>query len=116
MSHIKGSKVVIGWKIVNTANENSNWFVFLTKFYSYFSEDYRETVGKNIPYRSMGYGTLEDFLDQSPDMCRISYNSTGGIMLHGVATEATAHVAALVARQRKGQKVQIHLCYSRVIH
>ena len=84
---------------------------FLTKSYSYFSEDYRETVGKNIPYRSMGYNTLEDFLDQSPDMCRISYSSTGGILLHGVATEATAHVAALVARQRKGQKVQIHLCY-----
>jgi len=70
------------------------------------NKDYRETVGKNIPYRSMGYNTLEDFLDQSPDMCKITYSSTGGIVLHGVATEATAHVAALVARQRKGQKAK----------
>lgn len=62
-------------------------------------------VGGNIPFRKLGYHTLEDFLDQSPEMCRVSYGNSG-IILHGVSTEATAHVASLVARQRKGQKAK----------
>ena len=63
-----------------------------------FAGEYREMIGEPIPYRKLGYSTLEEFLDQSPDLCRVSY-SANGVILHGVATEATAHVAALVARQ-----------------
>ena len=62
-------------------------------------------MGGNIPFRKLGYPCLEDFLDQSPDMCRIAYGPDGIILL-GVATEATAHVASLVARQRKGAKAK----------
>ena len=60
-------------------------------------------IGRPIPYRDLGYPTLEDFLDQSPDMCRVQYTPTG-IALHGVATAADAHVASLVARQTKKKR------------
>ena len=60
-------------------------------------------IGKPIPYRDLGYVSLEEFLDQSPDMCRISYTPTG-IMVQGVATSADAHVASLVNRQTSSKK------------
>ena len=34
-------------------------------------------IGKPIPWRDLGYVSLEEFLDQSPDMCRVSYTPTG---------------------------------------
>ena len=65
--------------------------------------DYREMIGKYIPWRDLGYTSLEEFLDQSPDMCRIAYTPTG-IMVQGVVTSADAHVASLVSRQSSKQK------------
>lgn len=62
-------------------------------------------IGKPIPYRDLGYVSLDEFLDQSPDMCRVSYTQNG-IMLHGVATAADAHVASLVSRQTSKKKAR----------
>jgi len=67
------------------------------------NRDYREMIGKWIPWRDLGYTSLEEFLDQSPDMCRIAYTPTG-IMVRGVVTSADAHVASLVSRQSSKQK------------
>jgi len=67
------------------------------------NRDYREMIGKYIPWRDLGYTSLEEFLDQSPDMCRIAYTPTG-IMVRGVVTSADAHVASLVSRQSSKQK------------
>ena len=36
-------------------------------------------IGKPIPWRDLGYVSLEEFLDQSPDMCRVSYTPTGKV-------------------------------------
>ena len=55
-------------------------------------------VGEPIPWRKMGYQTLEEFLDQSPDLCRVSYTNEG-VVVRGIATEASAHVAKLVSQQ-----------------
>ena len=60
-------------------------------------------IGEPIPYRKMGYSTLDEFLDQSPDLCRVGF-TPNGVVLHAVATEATAHVAALVSHQRNTKK------------
>ena len=49
---------------------------FLLNF-PFFPGDYREMIGKPIPWRDLGYVSLEEFLDQSPDMCRVSYTPTG---------------------------------------
>jgi len=63
-------------------------------------------VGEYIPFRRLGYTTLEDFLDQSPDLCRITYTNNG-IMIHGLATEETAHIKDMVSRQRsQGKKAR----------
>jgi len=67
------------------------------------SRDYREMIGKPIPWRDLGYVNLEEFLDQSPDMCRVSYTPTG-IMIRGVVTSADAHVASLVNRQSSNKR------------
>ena len=68
-----------------------------------FAGEYREMIGEPIPYRKMGYSTLDEFLDQSPDLCRVGF-TPNGVVLHAVATEATAHVAALVSHQRNTKK------------
>ena len=60
-------------------------------------------MGEPIPFRKLGYVTLEEFLDQSPDLCRVGFTANG-VVLHGVATEATAHVAAMVSQQRNTKK------------
>ena len=60
-------------------------------------------VGEPIPWRKMGYQTLEEFLDQSPDLCRVAYTAQG-VMVHGVATEKSAHVAEMVSQQRNTKK------------
>ena len=76
----------------------------LLKFSS-FKGDYRDMIGKPIPYRDLGYVSLEEFLDQSPDVCRVQY-TPNGISLHGVATAADAHVASLVSRQSSKKKAK----------
>ena len=66
--------------------------------------DYKSIVGEGIPYRKLGHTSLEEFVDHARDVCRISYGSSGQVMLHAVTTERTAHIASMVASQRSTQK------------
>ena len=52
------------------------------------NNDYRELIGGNIPFRQLGYQTLADFLDQSPDMCRIT-KSLSGYVVHPRITKVS---------------------------
>ncbi len=69
-----------------------------------FSGDYREMEGEKIPYRSIGYSTLEEFLDQGRDFCRISYGRDGNLVLRGIPNESNAHIAHMVSKQRSVSK------------
>ena len=63
------------------------------------SGEYREFNGEGIPFRKIGYSSLEDFLEQNPHMCRI-HRKPDGWYLYGVATQETAHIVRLVSQQR----------------
>ena len=38
---------------------------------------YQAMVGKTIPFRNFGFRSLEDFLKNSPDMCRVVRETRG---------------------------------------
>jgi len=66
--------------------------------------DYRDIVGEGIPYRRLGYETLDSFLNAVPDVCRISRRPTGEVVVLGVADETTKHIQELVNRQNSKSK------------
>ena len=54
-----------------------------------FAGDYRGLVGEGIPYRSMGYPSLEAYVDHAMyDVCRVSRDRSGNYVLHALATQA----------------------------
>ncbi|XP_049858624.1 tudor domain-containing protein 7-like isoform X1 [Schistocerca gregaria] len=65
--------------------------------------DYRTLVGHSIPYRELGYSSLEHFLQTVEDM-RIFTGSNGELMFDTIPKENTAHLAALVAKQKSAPK------------
>jgi len=66
--------------------------------------DYRDIVGEGIPYRRLGYETLDSFLNSVPDVCRISRRPTGEVVVLGVADETTKHIQELVNKQSSKSK------------
>jgi len=66
--------------------------------------DYRDLVGEGIPYRRLGYETLENFLTSVPDVCKISRKPTGEVIVMAVADETTRHIQDLVSRQTSKNK------------
>ena len=66
--------------------------------------DYRDLVGEGIPYRRLGYETLENFLNSVPDVCKISRRPTGEVVVSAVADETTRHIQDLVSRQTSKSK------------
>ncbi len=63
------------------------------------SEEYIDFNAKPIPFRKIGYASLEDFLIDSGDFCKISRNSSGKLLVKVVESEDTAHIRRLVAKQ-----------------
>jgi len=64
------------------------------------NREYREFTQQNIPYRDMGYPTLEDFLDQNPKLCRIAHKPTGW-HVYGAVTQETKHIHEMVTSQKR---------------
>uniref|UniRef100_A0AAU7J8I4 Tudor domain-containing protein Tdr7 n=1 Tax=Locusta migratoria TaxID=7004 RepID=A0AAU7J8I4_LOCMI len=65
--------------------------------------DFRTLIGHSIPYRELGYSSLEQFLRTVEDM-RIFTGSNGELMFDTIPKENTAHLAALVAKQKSAPK------------
>jgi len=65
--------------------------------------EYRGITGKIIPYRELGYKSLKDFMNTLQDVARLS-TSDGEPVYYGVADSSTAHIAKMVAKQKKPKK------------
>ena len=53
----------------------------------------------------MGYQSLEAYVDHAMyDVCRVSRDRSGGYVLHALATQETAHIAAMVSAQKTNAK------------
>ncbi|XP_014676856.1 PREDICTED: tudor domain-containing protein 7-like [Priapulus caudatus] len=68
--------------------------------------DYQDITGDSIPFKSLGFRTLEEFLRSVPDVCQI-INRGGDMLCVGVADETTAHVQRLIMRQKSKKKPAI---------
>ena len=62
--------------------------------------DYLDLVGHPIPYRDMGYNTLEEFVTDIPDVITC-WMSHGQMMTKAVAVKSTERITSLVARQKR---------------
>lgn len=65
--------------------------------------EYRGITGKVIPYRELGYKSLKDFMNSLQDVARLS-DGDGEAVYYGVADSSTAHIAKMVAKQKKPKK------------
>ena len=65
--------------------------------------EYRGITGKIIPYRELGYKSLKDFMNTLQDVARLS-TAEGEPVYYGVADSTTAHIAKMVAKQKKPKK------------
>ncbi|XP_010889974.3 tudor domain-containing protein 7A [Esox lucius] len=66
--------------------------------------DYRSLTGEYIPYKQLGYPSLETLLHSIPSVVRME-NRMGEVMCHAAVCQETAHIAQLVARQKSNKKV-----------
>lgn len=66
-----------------------------------FLKDYRSMNGKELPFRDLGYGRLEDFICSIPDVVKVGNGPTGQATFYPVATRETQHMVSLISRQKK---------------
>lgn len=62
--------------------------------------DYKMLIGKGIPFRALGYSSLEDLLRAMPAFIRLENRFGGEIIVTAVPDQATAHIHSLISRQR----------------
>nr|XP_030113564.3 tudor domain-containing protein 7 isoform X2 [Taeniopygia guttata] len=71
---------------------------------SELQSEYRSLTNELIPFRHLGYDTLEGYLESIPGVVRMEENKIGEVICHGVCCSETVQIAQLVARQRSSKK------------
>ncbi|XP_049651152.1 tudor domain-containing protein 7 isoform X5 [Accipiter gentilis] len=66
--------------------------------------EYKSLTGEWIPFRHLGHGTLEGYLESIPGVVRMEGNKIGEVICHAVACSETVPIAQLVARQRSSKR------------
>uniref|UniRef100_A0A4X1UNT1 Tudor domain-containing protein 7 n=1 Tax=Sus scrofa TaxID=9823 RepID=A0A4X1UNT1_PIG len=66
--------------------------------------EYRSLTGDWIPFKQLGYSTLEAYLRSVPAVVRIETSRSGEITCYAMACTETARIAQLVARQRSSKR------------
>lgn len=66
-----------------------------------FAKDYRQMNGKEVPYREMGYRSLDDFILSIPDVVRVGTGPTGLVTFYPIATKETQHIVNMIRKQKK---------------
>ena len=64
------------------------------------AKDYNMVMGKELPYRELGYRSLDDFINSIPDTIRLGHGP-GGLTCYAVANAETQQIARFVALQKK---------------
>ncbi|XP_069818220.1 tudor domain-containing protein 7 [Dendropsophus ebraccatus] len=66
--------------------------------------EYKALTGEWIPYKEMGFHTLDAYLKAIPNVVRMDISRAGEVTCHAVVCRETAQIAELVARQRSSKK------------
>lgn len=77
-------------------------------------KEYRDMIGEDIPLRDLGYSSIDQFVQNVPDICRISHSTNGTVMIHGIPTEKNAHIANMIALQ-KSKKSKVYSAPRRLL-
>ena len=64
------------------------------------SEEYKDIIGENIPWRKLGYSTFDDFVKKNRQLFRIDIKGDGSVWVHAVPTEETQHIRNMVSMQK----------------
>ena len=65
--------------------------------------DYKMIVGTRIPFQKLGFQSLEQFLKSIPNVS-ISCDRNGQMILDAIPTKKSAHLAALIEKQKSAPK------------
>uniref|UniRef100_A0A1A9V9B8 HTH OST-type domain-containing protein n=1 Tax=Glossina austeni TaxID=7395 RepID=A0A1A9V9B8_GLOAU len=67
------------------------------------NRDYKETEGEDIPFRRVGFDTLEDFLHSLRDTIKITGKGSNAVV-NAIASEKTKHIEKMVQEQKRPRK------------
>ncbi|XP_051566560.1 tudor domain-containing protein 7B [Myxocyprinus asiaticus] len=79
--------------------------------------EYKDLTGELIPYKQLGYATLDALLHSMPSVVRLDKGQAGEVVCHATAGNEMAHITKLAARQRTAKKTgqpQVVNCQMRV--
>ncbi|NXJ66550.1 TDRD7 protein, partial [Rostratula benghalensis] len=71
---------------------------------SELQREYKSLTGDWIPFRHLGHGTLQGYLESIPGVVRMEGNKMGEVICHAVPCSETVPIAQLVARQRSSKR------------
>jgi len=63
--------------------------------------DYKAVIGKELPFRQLGFRTLEEFVRAQSDVVKLGVGPTGEQTYFGMANAETAQISRFVASQKK---------------
>ena len=63
--------------------------------------DYRKVMGKELPFRALGFSSVEQFVAALDDVVRVAPGPTGVTTLYPVANQETKQIMRFVAAQKK---------------
>jgi hypothetical protein len=67
------------------------------------ADEYRRLEGREIPYRELGYKSLEQFVYSLPDVS-VTVGHGGEKILKAIPNENTEHLATLISKQKSSSK------------
>lgn len=79
--------------------------------------EYKDLTGELIPYKQLGYVTLDALLHSMPSIVKLDKGQSGEVMCHATTGNEMAHITKLAARQRTAKKTgrpQVVNCQMRV--
>lgn len=73
------------------------------------SNDYKSIIGREIPFQSLGFGTLTSFLNTLTDTLYLDRNAfPRGATVRLIRSSESAHIQELVNDQRKTRKTPLN--------
>ncbi|KAM5191789.1 tudor domain-containing protein 7 isoform 2-T3 [Mantella aurantiaca] len=66
--------------------------------------EYKSLTGEYIPFKDMGFPSLEAYIKAVPTVVRVEINRVGEVICHAVVCKETSQIAELVAHQRSSKK------------
>ncbi|XP_016144553.1 tudor domain-containing protein 7B-like [Sinocyclocheilus grahami] len=79
--------------------------------------EYKDLTGELIPYKQLGYATLDALLHSMPSVVKLDKGQSGEVVCHATTGNEMTHVAKLAARQRTAKRTgqpQVVNCQMRV--